>query len=72
MAGQKYLMKATYATLQTDIMNFDQLMDRYQNEAHRFPGLGKKEIARRIRLISEIKDIVNGELTREYRAVESS
>eukprot|EP00353_Schmidingerella_taraikaensis_P015721 CAMPEP_0185608870 /NCGR_PEP_ID=MMETSP0436-20130131/8695_1 /TAXON_ID=626734 ORGANISM="Favella taraikaensis, Strain Fe Narragansett Bay" /NCGR_SAMPLE_ID=MMETSP0436 /ASSEMBLY_ACC=CAM_ASM_000390 /LENGTH=56 /DNA_ID=CAMNT_0028241161 /DNA_START=126 /DNA_END=296 /DNA_ORIENTATION=+ len=56
-------MKATFATLQTDMMNFDQLMFQYQNEAHRFPGLGKKEIARRINLIEELKEMVGGQLT---------
>ena len=34
--------------------------------------MGKKEIARRINLISELKELVNGDLTQEYRAVESS
>ena len=72
VAGQKYLMKATFATLQTDMMNFDQLMDQYQNESHRFPGLGKKEITRRINLITELKGLVNGDLTTEYRAVENN
>ena len=65
-------MKATFATLQTDMMNFDQLCDQYQNESHRFPGLGKKEIARRVNLITELKDLVNGQLTQEYRAVENN
>ena len=53
-------MKATYATLQTDIMNFEHLQDQYENEPHRFNGLGKKELAKRIKLIEDIKEMVNG------------
>ena len=72
VASAKYLMKATYATLQTDLMNFDQTLDGYKNEPHKYQSLGKKEIARRIKLIGELKDIVTGQLTQEYRAVESN
>ena len=53
-------------------MNFEQLQDQYTNEPHRFNGLGKKELAKRIQLIEEIKDLVNGQLTQEYRAVENN
>ena len=44
-------------------------MYQYQNEPHRFNNLGKNELARRIKLIEEIMDMVNGQLTQEYRAV---
>ncbi len=64
-------MKATYATLKTDMMNFDQINNQYENEPHK-TQVSKKEIARRIELIRQIKDIVDNELTREYTAVESN
>ena len=72
VASQKYLMKATWATLQTDLSNFDQLMYYYNNEPHKYQGVGKKEIARRINLINEIKEIISGELTQEYRALDNT
>ena len=63
VASQKYLMKATWATLQTDLSNFDQLMYYYQNEPHKYQGVSKKEIGRRINLINDIKELISGELT---------
>ena len=72
VASQKYLMKATWATLQTDLSNFDQLMYYYQNEPHKYPGVSKKEITRRINLINDIKDLIQGQLTQEYKSVESN
>ena len=72
VASQKYLMKATWATLQTDLSNFDQLMYYYQNEPHKYPGVSKKEIGRRVNLINDIKDLIQGQLTQEYRSVESN
>ena len=65
-------MKATWATLQTDLSNFDQLMYYYQNEPHKYPGVSKKEIGRRVNLINDIKDLIQGQLTQEYRSVESN
>lgn len=65
-------MKATFATLQTDMMNFEQLVETYKNEPHKYPGLSKKEIARRINLIQDIKDLVANQLTQEYRGVENN
>ena len=44
----------------------------YQNEPHKYPGVSKKEIARRIGLIDEIKEIISGQLTQDYRAVENN
>jgi len=52
--------------------NFDQLMYYYQNEPHKYPGVSKKEIHRRIALINEIKDLVAGQLTQEYRSIENN
>ena len=52
--------------------NFDQLMYYYQNEPHKYPGVNKKEINRRIALINEIKDLVSGQLTQEYRSIENN
>jgi len=72
VASAKYLMKATFATLQTDMMNFDQLVEIYKNEPHKYPGLNKKEMARRVNLINDIKDLVQNQLTQEYRAVENN
>ena len=46
------------------------MQDQYTNEPHKFNGIGKKELARRIKLIEDLKDLVNGQLTQEYRAVE--
>lgn len=71
VASQKYLMKATWATLQTDMMNFDQLKETYTNEPHKIQE-SKKEIARRIELIKVIQDLVSQELAQEYRAVENN
>ena len=51
-------MKATWATLQTDLSNFDQLMYYYQNDSHKYPGVNKKEIKKRIDLINDIKEII--------------
>ena len=48
------------------------MQDQYTNEPHRFNGLGKKELGKRIQLIEDIKDLVNGQLTQEYRAVENN
>ena len=48
------------------------MMYYYQNEPHKYPGVSKKEINRRIDLINEINDIIKGQLTQDYRAVESS
>ena len=64
-------MKATFATLQTDMNKFDQMQDQSTNEPHKFNGISKKELARRIKLIEDLKDLVNGQLTQEYRAVEN-
>ena len=44
----------------------------YNNEPHKYQGVGKKEIARRINLINEIKEIISGELTQEYRALDNT
>ena len=63
VASQKYLMKATWATLQTDISNFDQLNYYYTNEPHKYPSVSKKEIQRRVGLIAEIKELIEGQLT---------
>ena len=72
VASAKYLMKATWATLQTDMSNFDQILYYYQNEPHKYPGVNKKEITRRITLIDEIKELIAGQLTQDYRGVESN
>ena len=72
VASQKYLMKATHATLQTDLMNFDQLMDSYKNMPHKHQGLSKKDMNKRIDLINEISDLIRGQLEQEYRALENS
>ena len=72
VASQKYLMKATWATLQTDLTNFDQLMYYYQNEPHKYQGVSKKEIAKRIDKINQVKELIQGELTQEYRSVENN
>ena len=44
----------------------------YNNEPHKYQGVSKKEIARRIKLIDEIKEIISGELTQEYRALDNA
>ena len=44
----------------------------YQNEPHKYPGVSKKEIGRRVNLINDIKDLIQGQLTQEYRSVESN
>lgn len=72
VASQKYLMKATWATLQTDLSNFDQLLYYFQNEPHKYAGVNKKEIQRRITLINDIKDLITGQLTQEYRGLENN
>ena len=65
-------MKATYTTLKTDLTNFDRLKYQYENEPGKQHGLNKKEIARRIALIDDIKDLIENQLEQEYRAVENN
>lgn len=64
-------MKATYATLQNDVNNLKQLQDDYTNAPHKYHQVGKKELGRRINLINEIIEMIEGELTREYRSIEA-
>ena len=65
-------MKATWATLQTDLSNFDQTLYYYQNEPHKYPSINKKEMNRRINQINEIKETISGQLAAEYRSVENN
>ena len=71
IAAQKYLMKATFATLQIDVNTLKQLEDEYTNAPHKHHQLGKSELARRISLIQELVDLVDGQLTQEYRNCEN-
>ena len=65
-------MRATWATLQTDIQNLDKLRYLYENEPRKFPNVNKRELQVRIKNIDDFKEYVNGELTRGYRALESA
>ena len=55
IATQKYLLKATYNTLQTSIQNFDKLVYEYENEPSNFPNVGQREITKRLKKIKEFK-----------------
>ena len=44
----------------------------YENEPHKYQGVNKKELAKRIQKINEIKELISGELTKEYRSVENN
>ena len=70
VAAQKYLMGATWNTLLTDMENLDKLKYLYENEPRRFPNVNKREMASRIQKIEEIKEYVQGELSRDYKAIE--
>ena len=37
VTSQKYLMKATYNTLQTSVQHFDKLVYEYENEPGKYP-----------------------------------
>ena len=43
----------------------------FENEPHKYPGVNKKEIAKRIQKINETKDLINGELSQDYRSLDS-
>ena len=44
----------------------------YENEPHKYQGVNKKELTKRIQKINEIKELISGELTQEYRSVENN
>ena len=70
ISTQKYLMSATWNTVKTDLENFEKLKYLYENEPRKFPNVNKREIMSRIQKIEEFKNYVNGELSRDYRAIE--
>ena len=70
-ASQKYLMKATYNTLQTSIQNFDKLVYEYENEPSKYPSVSQREITKRLAEIKEFKTYVQDELVTEYKAIEN-
>ena len=67
-ASQKYLMKATYNTLQTSIQNFDKLVYEYENEPSRYPDISQREMTKRIKKIKEFRTYVDDEVFNKYNA----
>ena len=71
VTSQKYLMKTTYNTLQTSLMNFDKVMYEYQNEPGNYPSVSQREMQKRITRINEFKKMVETEIVNEYKAIEN-
>ena len=71
LTTQKYLMKATYNTLQLSIQNFDKLAYEYENEPSRYPAVSQREMTKRIEKIKEFKTYVDDEVVNQYKAIEN-
>ena len=53
---QKYLMKSTYNTLHTTLMQFDKLVYEYENEPSRHPNVRERDMKGRITKINQLKE----------------
>ena len=71
VTSQKYLMKTTYNTLQTSMMNFDKVIYEYQNEPGNYPSVSQREMTKRIDKIAQFKKTVGNEVVNEYKAIEN-
>ena len=70
LSTQKYLMKSTYNTLHTNILQFDKLTYEYTNEPSRHPTLGDREMKRRMDKIAQLKETAENNLFVEYKKIE--
>ena len=52
------------------MQNLEKLKYLYENEPRKFPNVSKRELAARLQQIEQIQLYVNGDLSREYRALE--
>ena len=71
VTSQKYLMKTTYNTLQTSLINFDKVIYEYQNEPGNYPSVSQREMNKRIDKIREFKKTVENDVVSEYKAIEN-
>ena len=70
LSTQKYLMKSTYNTLHTNILQFKKLEYEYTNEPSRHPTLGDREMKRRIDKIAQLMETAENNLFVEYKKIE--
>ena len=67
-APKRYLLKATWQNLQNDLGRVKEILHKYENEPSRYD---KRSITSRKKQLNEIIDLIEGQLTQEYRELES-